>query len=235
MRNLIPTLALVLVASTTLSACDKSEKQAAASKAEAKAANTERAGPIRWNTSAAVFEMNGSPMRTAKLWTFKESTDGFAAVGSKITPTADGLSVTVADPTLRSPKGLGVDGAKYRLILVRLTRKVAGDGWNGALYYSTPAHPESGQYFGKPVVGGDPAVNETTTMVYNMGQLVLGDSDWSESVIDQIRLDIEDKAGGAFVIHQIAIVQNPDPAAFKRPQVAPKPAPADEPEATEAP
>lgn len=232
MRNLIPTLALVLLASTTLSACDKSEQQAAASKAEAKAANTERAGPIRWNASAAVFEMNGAPMRTAKLWTFKESTEGFAAVGSTLAPTTDGLSVTVADPTLRSPKGLGLDGAKYRLVLVRLTRKAAGAGWNGALYYSTPGHPESGQYFGKPVIGADPAVNETTTMVYNMGQLVLGGGDWSESVIDQIRLDIEDKPGGAFVIHQVAIVQNPDPSAFKRPEAAPKPAPAAEPAET---
>lgn len=235
MRNLIPAVALILLASTTLSACDKSEKQAAESRAAAKAAQTERVGPISWNASAAVFEMNGAPLRTAKLWTFRDSADGFAAVGSKIAPTADGLSVTVADPTLRSPKSLAINGGDYQLVLVRLTRTAAGEAWNGALYYSTPGHSESGQYFGKPVIGGNPAVNETTTMVYNMGQLVVGGSDWRESVINQIRLDIEDKPGGAFVIHQIAIVQSSDPSAFRRPEAAPKPAPAAEPEPAKEP
>ncbi|WP_419254116.1 hypothetical protein ACN2C6_01570 [Caulobacter sp. ErkDOM-YI] len=235
MRNLIPTVALILLAATTLSACDKSEKQAADSRAAAKAAQTERAGPISWNASAAVFEMNGAPLRTARLWTFRDSADGFAAVGSKIAPTADGLSMTVADPTLRSPKGLAIDGADYQLVLVRLTRTAAGEAWNGALYYSTPGHPESGQYFGKPVIGGNPALSETTTMVYNMSQLVIGGGDWSQSIINQIRLDIEDKPGGAFVIHQIAIVQNPDASAFRRPEPAPKPAPAPAAKPAEAP
>lgn len=220
MRNVIPAVALILLASTALSACDKSDKQAAASHA----AKVERAGPITWNASAAAFEMNGAPLRTVKLWTFRDSTDGFAAVTSKIAPSADGLSITIADPTLRSPKGLGIDGAKYQLVLVRLTRTAPGQAWNGALYYSTTDHAESGQYFGKPVIGGNPAVNETTTMVYNMGQLVLGGDDWRTSTINQIRLDIEDKTGGAFVLHQVAIVQSPDATAFRRPEAAPKPA-----------
>jgi hypothetical protein len=42
----------------------------------------------------------------------------------------------------------------------------------------------------------------------------MGAPDWTQSTIDQIRFDIEDKVGGAFVIRQIAIAENPNPASL---------------------
>jgi hypothetical protein len=134
--------------------------------------------------------------------------------------------VTIADPTIRSPKGLNVPGGQYPLVLVRLTRTAAASAWDGALYYSTAAHPETINYLGKPLSGAKPAVGETTTLVYDMSRQALGAPDWMQSTIDQIRFDLEDKPGGAFVIRQIAIAENPDPAALARvvaPPSAPKP------------
>nr|MEA2799634.1 hypothetical protein [Phenylobacterium sp.] len=52
-----------------------------------------------------------------------------------------------------------------------------------------------------------------------------GGPDWTQSNIDQIRFDVEDKPGGAFVIRQVAIAENPDPAALG-PASAPVPPPA---------
>jgi hypothetical protein len=188
------------------------------------AAGSERASPVHWNTTTGGFEFNGRAIKTVKLWTFDGSTDGFTAVGSKITPAAgQGIAVTIADPTIRSPKGLNVPGAQYPVVLVRLTRTAAASDWDGALYYSTAAHGETINYLGKPTSGADPHVGETTTLVYDMKRQALGAPDWAQSTIDQIRFDLEDKAGGAFVIRQIAIAEPLDPTAAA--PAAPPPAP----------
>jgi hypothetical protein len=184
---------------------------------------SERAGPVRWNAATGGFELNGKPMKAARLWTFDGSTDGFTGVGSIVAPApGQGLALKVVDPTLRSPKGLNVPGGQYPLVLVRLTRTAPGALWDGALYYSTPAHPEVIGFFGKPLLGGKPVLGETTTMIYDMANQANGAPDWSQSTIDHLRIDMEDKAGGAFIIHQIAVVENPDPAALA--QAAPSPA-----------
>lgn len=201
-----------IAAAVLLASCHRPIEQAKAPPAPAVAA--ERAGPVRWNAAAGDFEMDGKPLKTAKLWTFDGSTDGWTALGSAITPAPDqGIAVVIADPTIRSPRGLNVPGSQYPLVLVRLTRTAAGSGWDGALYYSTPAHGETIGFLGKPESGADPAVGETTTLVYDMTRQAAGAPDWTQSAIDQIRFDIEDRAGGAFVIRQIAIAENPEAAA----------------------
>lgn len=215
-------VSMVLLAS--LAACSR---PAETSKSEAPVTAptgplVERPGPVKWNASAGTFELNGKPLKALKLWTFDGSTDGFTAMGSKVAPAAgSGLSVVVADPTLRSPKGLNVPGAQYPLVLVRLTRTAAGAVWDGALYYSTAQHPEGIGFFGKPTSGADPKVGETTTLVYDMSRQSSGAPDWTNAVIDQIRLDIEDKPGGAFLIRQIAIAERPDAAAIPPGPAAP--------------
>jgi len=47
-----------------------------------------------------------------------------------------------------------------------------------------------------------------------MSRQASGGPDWAQSTIDQIRLDLEDRAGGGFLIRQIAIAESPDPAAL---------------------
>jgi hypothetical protein len=182
----------------------------------------ERAGPVHWNSASGGFELNGKPLKTAKLWTFDGSTEGFTAMGSRIAPApGQGLALALVDPTLRSPKGLEAPGAQYPLVLVRLTRTAAGALWDGALYYSTAAHPESIGFFGKPLAGANPAVGETTTLVYDMSHQAAGAPDWTQSIVDQLRLDLDDKPGGAFVIRQVAIAEDADPAALAAAAAAP--------------
>ena len=185
----------------------------------------ERAEPVKWNAAAGGFELGGKPLKTVKLWTFDGSTEGFTGMGSKIVPAAgSGISVTISDPTIRSPKGLNVPGAQYPLVLVRLTRVAAAPAWDGALYYSTPTHGEGIGYLGKPIFGANPAVGETTTLVYDMSRQAIGGPDWTQSTIDQIRFDLEDRPGGAFLIRQIAIAENPDPSIFGPASASPTPA-----------
>ena len=204
-----------IVAAASLASCRRPVEAAKGPAAAPVAVGVERASPVRWNAVTGGFELNGKPLKTAKLWTFDGSTDGFTPVGSKIVPApGQGISVTIIDPTIRSPKGLNVPGAQYSLVLVRLTRTAAASAWDGALYYSTPAHSEAIGFLGKPLSGADPKVGETTTLIYDMSRQAAGGPDWTQSVIDQIRFDIEDKAGAAFVIRQIAIAESSDPAAL---------------------
>lgn len=227
---------LTFALTLALAACGRPTDTAKPPPAAASGPLVERAGPIRWNAASGAFELAGKPLKTVKLWTFDGSTEGFTPVGSKVVPAPGaGIAVTLADPTLRSPKGLNVPGGQYPLVLVRLTRTAAGVAWDGALYYSTAAHGEGIGFFGKPLSGASPAVGETTTLIYDMSRQANGGPDWTASTIDQIRLDLEDRPGGAFLIRQIAIAENPDPAALgpvapakpaEPPAATPSPAPA---------
>lgn len=177
----------------------------------------ERAQPIRWNENEGRFELRGQPIRTAKLWTFDGSTDGFTMTGGEASlPKGPGLWVAEqsSDPILRSPSGLNVEGSVNTLVLVRVTRASAGGAWSGAMHYVTAAHGESAEFMALPVQGADPAVNETTILVYDMTRLKRGGADWTQSIIQQVRLDLEDQAGGEFLIRQVAIARNPDSAAL---------------------
>ena len=210
------------VAAALLAACGRPAGQGQRPSVAAGPA-VERVGPVAWNPATGGFELSGKPLKTAKLWTFDGSTDGFTGGRSLVSPApGQGLAVTVVDPSLRSPAGLDVPGSQYAQVIVRLTRVAEGGAWDGALYYATAAHPESGAFLAKPA-GAQPALGETATLVYDMSRPAAGGGDWLASRIDQIRLDLEDKPGARFVIHQVAIAENPNAA----PPPKPEPQPAD--------
>lgn len=168
--------------------------------------------PIVWNPARGAFEYKGVLLRAEKVWTFEGATDGFVATHAAVLP-ADGAGLSLKiggrDAILRTPRGLNVAGANRSLVLIRLTRTAAAKRLDPTLYYSTAAHGEGQANYAKPAFGGHPRLNDTVTMVFNMRQLAAGGDDWKTSTIDQVRLDLDDGAGGAFLIHQVAIAQDP--------------------------
>lgn len=184
--------------------------------------------PITWSAQAGAFVFQGKPLRAEKLWLFDGATDGFVATGGEVQPT-EGPGMTyravMEDPILRSPKGLNVDGHGRTLVLVRVSRlQAAGGRWDGTVFYATAAHGESADFQAKPLFGGDPAVGETETLVFDMSRLKKGGADWTTSIIEQIRIDLDNAAGGEFLIRQVAIAQAP-PGLAPPPPPAPPPAP----------
>lgn len=179
--------------------------------------------PVTWDKASQAFLFKGKPLRAEKLWTFEGATDGFVATGGEVSP-ADVLGMTyrevATDPVLRSPRGLNVDGHIRTLVLVRLVRTLPGDGWDGTLYYATAAHKESAEFHAKPVFGGDPPLNQPTVLIFDMKHPAAGGGDWTSSLIDQIRIDLDAGAGGEFIIRQVAIAQDPGGLI---PEPAPKP------------
>lgn len=203
----------------TVTACDQPAPWARAAVAppQTLVAAKPRPQAIMWNEGKDAFEIAGKPLKAGRLWTFDGSTEGFVLTGGAALPGAPvGLEIQNerADPMLRSPTGLALDGRRFSLVLVRMTRTRPGAAWDGAIFYRTANHGESGEFQAKPVDGADPAVNETVVVVYDMSRLKSGGDDWRTSQIDQIRLDTDDQAGGGFVIHQIAVTENPGPEAL---------------------
>ena len=165
-----------------------------------------------WDAATSRFSLDGKALKTVKLWSFDGSTDGFVLTGGEALPMAGpGLKLTnqIRDPALRSPKGLALEGAKGNLVIVRLTRTKVGGAWDGTLFYSTASHPEAAGFRAVAYLGGNPPLNQVTTLAYDMNALAEGGSDWTSSLIDQIRLDTDDDIGGSFIVHQIAVVQKP--------------------------
>ncbi|MBT9471772.1 MAG: hypothetical protein V4514_03965 [Pseudomonadota bacterium] len=203
----------------TLAACDEPAPwaRAAVQPALTQVPGAPRPQSIAWNEAKGAFEIAGVPLKAGRLWTFDGSTEGFVVTGGAALPGAPvGLEISNdgADPVLRSPMGLALDGGRYSLVLVRMTRTRAGAAWDGAIFYRTAAHGESGDFQARPIDGDDPAVNETVVVVYDMARLKKGGDDWKMSLIDQIRLDTDNQPGGGFVVHQIAVTENPGPEAL---------------------
>ena len=172
----------------------------------------ETPGPVTWDVARGVFVFNGQPLRAEKLWTFEGTTDGFTMRNGEVAP-ADGagLSVNELKPNalLRTPRGLNVDGHTRSLVIVRVTRVSPAKLFDGSAYYTTAAHGEAAAFHARAVAGKDPEVGETTTLVFDMHRLSKGDLDWRNSIIDQVRIDLDDGGGGAFIVRQVAIALDP--------------------------
>lgn len=227
--SLLRPTAVVLAGLLALSACDqpKPTPKAAAEAPAAKVRPPRAPEPITWDAAQKAFVLDGKPLKAAAQWTFETGTDGFEGAGSTLAARAGGgLEVTgdLFDPIVRLPKGLSVKGAEANTVLVRITRNRDTERWDGSLFWTTAAHGEAAGFATKPVRGADPAVGETTIMVYDVAKPKKGGDDWTRSVITGVRLDLDDSAGGAFTVHQVAIVNLPGGATPEAPASAPAPA-----------
>ena len=213
------TKALILVAATLLTAScgaptdsKKSPDQAPEKGGAAVRPAPRPAEPISFDASRDTFMLNGQPLVTAKQWTFANSVEGFAGAGTTVSLNEGGGLHAVGtrfDPIIRSPRNLDVKGATSNAILVRVTRQKSGGHWDGSIFYNTAGHQEVAGFAVTPSRGANPAVGETTIMVYDLTKPVKVASDWQSSVITGFRLDLDDDVGGDFVIHEVAIVNIP--------------------------
>jgi hypothetical protein len=169
-----------------------------------------KAPPVSWDDRLGAFVQNGKPLAAGRLWRFARSTDGFAAPGT-IAAAAPGGGLTIQNKLygafVRTPDNLGLDGRRYSTILVRITRTAAGSQWDPIVYYTTKSHSETENFKAKLFRGHNPAVGETTVLVYDMRHLAVGGADWVGSKIRQVRFQTDDQPGGAFTLDEIAITE----------------------------
>jgi hypothetical protein len=172
--------------------------------------NAAHAPPVTWDDKLGAFAQNGKPLKTWKLWRFTSSTEGFAAPGSTVSVApGGGLSIAnkVYGAPVRTPESLALDGGRYPVVLVRITRDAAGTQWDPIVYYTTDKHAETELFKANVYRGHNPAVGETTVLVYDMAHLLTGGPDWLRSKIKQIRFQNDDQPGSSFTIREIAVAE----------------------------
>lgn len=213
-------IALAIVCAA-VSGCGR--KEAASAPAAIDAPAPDRKQRFAWDEAGQTFTFLNKPLAAGRLWTFQGATDGFVGLNSTVAmiePAGLRVTATGSDPFLLSPNGLHLDGSRYSLVLVRVSRVKAGGDWDGALAYRTAEHGESAAFHTTPLRGARPQLGETMIIPYDMARLKEGGDDWTRSYIEQIRLDLDDDRGGEFIIRQVAVVENPGAEAL-----GPAPAP----------
>lgn len=157
--------------------------------------------------TATAGASNASFLDAYSADTFVNSTDGWSFIGITPTTAVDGLTITSAsaDPIMRKT-GVSILGSRYTRIIAEVTRTAnrTSGTWDGAALYQTAGHGETGSYYksGAP----DPVLGVRTTLTWDMSALTAGGSDWIDSTITTIRLDLDNGNGGAFKIHSVRVV-----------------------------
>jgi len=192
-------LLLAHMGAATRAACDKPPGQP----------RTHLNQEITWSAEARRFHLRGGDLRVSQSWDFANGDQEFTGTGAELRHIPGrGLELVSqsADPILRSPAGLALEGAAIDLVLVSLVRQRAVGAWDGALYYATDRRSETARYMNY-AFGGPPAEGRPSVLVYDMTRLAQGGGDWRRSTIDQLRLDTATAAGDVCLISQLALAQ----------------------------
>jgi predicted phage tail protein len=95
------------------------------------------------------------------------------------------------------------NGCEYPHVRVAVTR-VAGSGWLGNLYWSTSGHGYSSSY--KQTIATNPAIGTQTVLDFDMSAPAAGGSDWMNSVITGLRLDLGNTASDVFRVDFVELM-----------------------------
>lgn len=122
-----------------------------------------------------------------------------------LTSDPDGVVLTGvgADPFMFTTVPISLVGANYYKIRVKITR-LAGADWDGTAYYSTVNHGPSNS-FRKTIPDPPLVIGVQQTLEWDMSALTVGGTDYLDSTIILIRLDLGLLAGNNFLIEEIAI------------------------------
>lgn len=142
------------------------------------------------------------------LWQFDSGAEGWYAAGATITPAGGYIRLvsTGGDPQLQSSyTSLELAGAQFTRIRAKITRRGGPvSAWDGQLFYVTANHSFSTSYQAK-AANPNLAIGQTAVIDWDMANLTAGGTDWVDSTIRRIRLDLGNTSDSVFDIDWIAI------------------------------
>ena len=141
------------------------------------------------------------------LWQFDSTSEGWAVNNATLTQGAGFIRITAnsADPQLQNSAAISIPGALYNRVRLRITRRAgAVTDWDGQLFYQTAGHGFSGSY---RAIAANPnlAIGQSAVVEWDMANLTAGSTDWIDSTILRLRLDLGGTSGGAFDVDWIAV------------------------------
>ncbi len=182
---------------------------------------------------AACGASDEAPVRTAEpeapaaapslVWTWPAGSEANAwtlvTPGAVETPAAGGLGIRspetpeAPDVFIRSPE-LTIRGADFPRILIELECAEACVEDEAridlALYYTTPSHGETIDFFNMPQDRSPMRAGERRRLVYDMTRLSQGGAAWTESLISRIRFDLPQGRSAYHVVHEIRLCNETD-------------------------
>lgn len=128
--------------------------------------------------------------RPAHLWQFTSSVNGWTAANGTVASGATAMVVTqtAGDLIIRSPSGLNICGATARFVRARVRRTSGAGTVDGAIFYVTAAHSETGNYYKAATFTA--ANNVWQILEWDMHAPTNGGLEWANSIITQIRIDL---------------------------------------------
>jgi hypothetical protein len=143
-------------------------------------------------------------------WDFTATDDGWTATNATISGVGPSSTTIVvqqdaANPFIQSP-AITLTGGIYTQVVARVRQTISGGGWEGRVYYQTAAHGFNGSYF-KAIPDPSLALSDWATLTWDMSALTAGGTDWEDSEIQAIRLDLGDTGAGRWEIDWIIIAK----------------------------
>lgn len=149
-----------------------------------------------------------SALDPAIMWQFESDDDDWT---SNATLTTNDFYVRIAagaSTYFRSPAGLVTAGGLFPRVVARI-RRVSGTGWLGRVSYATSGGGSHGidttNYHNTLAVEPSLAGGGWTIVVWDMELLTAGGTDWVDSIIDQLQLELSDDGSTVFEVDWVAI------------------------------
>ena len=142
-----------------------------------------------------------------ETWEFIGSLDGWTAANASLIA---GGNACVFTPSSSNPNMVGPvisrSGGIYTQVVVRLRQTIGGGSWEGTVFYQTSGHGMVSTHR-KTIADPSLSLSQWTTLTWDMSDLTEGGTDWVDSTIEAIRLDLVSDNGGKFEVDFVLIAK----------------------------
>jgi hypothetical protein len=206
-------------AQTAASFAGHAQTNAAISATQAAYATSNAAVAQTSSGLAATWADNARHADTAYVSEFANALDGWTG-NADLTATAgaDHVAITYTGNNGQfSRSGLSFAGSRFPRVVVDVERtgnRTTG-AWLGRLTWATSGgHGYDGSLYAE-LVSDTLALNERTTLTFDMTTASVGGTDWVDSTITALRLSLESGAGASYRVYSVRVV-GPDSAAIAK-------------------
>lgn len=143
-----------------------------------------------------------------ETWDFVAgSLEGWTVVNGTLTNPGSALDFTPTSTDARILNNtISINGGLFTQVVARIRQTLGGGTWEGNCFYATSGHA-SGTSFKKTIADPSLELGEWNTLTWDMANLTTGGTDWQDSTIIELRLDLVSDAAARFEIDWVIIAK----------------------------
>jgi hypothetical protein len=142
-----------------------------------------------------------------ETWEFIGTLDGWTAANASLVAGGEAAVFTPSgsNPNMVSP-AISRSGGVYTQVVVRVRQTIGGGAWEGTVFYQTSGHGMVSTHR-KTIADPSLSLSQWTTLTWDMTNLTEGGTDWEDSTIEAIRLDLVSDNAGKFEVDFVLIAK----------------------------